>query len=71
MRASYPVSYGQPKSLQYGELPEPALKKNGILVEVKEVSVNPVDWKIRRGVLKLIQGLRGHSCFFGEARGTG
>ena len=58
MKASYLVSYGQPDSLQYGEMPEPVLQKNGLLVRVKAVSVNPVDWKIRQGVLKLIQGSR-------------
>jgi len=56
MKASYLVSYGQPGSLQYGELPEPVLQKHSVLVQVKAVSVNPVDWKIRQGVLKLIQG---------------
>lgn len=56
MKAAYLVSYGQPGSLQYGELPEPALKRNSLLVQVKAVSVNPVDWKVRQGVLKLIQG---------------
>lgn len=56
MKASYLVSYGQPESLQYGEMPRPAIQKNSLLVQVKAVSVNPVDWKIRQGVLKLIQG---------------
>ncbi len=56
MKAAYLVSYGQPGSLQYGEMPEPVLQKNSLLVQVKAVSVNPVDWKIRQGVLKLIQG---------------
>ena len=56
MKASYLVSYGQPGSLQFGEMPEPILQKNGLLVTVKAVSVNPVDWKIRQGILKLIQG---------------
>jgi len=56
MKASYLVSYGQTGSLQFGEIPEPALKKNGLLVRIKAVSVNPVDWKTRQGVLKLIQG---------------
>jgi NADPH:quinone reductase-like Zn-dependent oxidoreductase len=56
MKASYLVSYDKPGSLQYGEMPEPVLKKNSLLVQVKAVSVNPVDWKIRQGVLKLIQG---------------
>jgi NADPH:quinone reductase-like Zn-dependent oxidoreductase len=56
MKASYLVSYGQPGSLQNGEMAEPILQKNSLLVQVKAVSVNPVDWKIRQGVLKLIQG---------------
>lgn len=56
MKASYLVSYGQPESLRYGELPEPVLKENSILVNIKAVSVNPVDWKIRQGILKFIQG---------------
>lgn len=56
MKASYLVSYGQSGSLKYGEMPEPVLEENGILVLVKAVSVNPVDWKTRQGVLKLIQG---------------
>src|SRR6056297_3281769 len=56
MKAAYLVSYGQPGSLQYGEMPEPVLQKNSLLVQVKAVSVNPVDWKTRQGVLRLIQG---------------
>lgn len=56
MKASYLVSYGQPGSLQYGEMAGPQLQKNSLLVQVKAVSVNPVDWKIRQGVLKLIKG---------------
>lgn len=56
MKASYLVSYGQEGSLQYGELPKPELQKNSVLIQVKAVSVNPVDWKIRKGILKIIHG---------------
>jgi len=42
--------------MQFGELPEPELKENGLLVEMKAVSVNPVDWKIKQGVLKILLG---------------
>ena len=56
MKATYLLSYGQPGSLQFGEMPEPVLQKHSALVEVKAVSVNPVDWKIRQGVLRLILG---------------
>ena len=56
MKASYLVSYGKPGSLQFGEMPEPELSKDCLLVQVRAVSVNPVDWKIRQGVLKLVLG---------------
>jgi len=56
MNASYLVSYGKPGSLQYGEMPEPELTKDCLLVRVRAASVNPVDWKIRQGVLKLVVG---------------
>ncbi|MCF8380113.1 MAG: NAD(P)-dependent alcohol dehydrogenase [Bacteroidales bacterium] len=56
MKASYLKSYGQADSLQYGELPDPVIKEKSLLVEVKAVSVNPVDWKVRQGLLKIILG---------------
>lgn len=56
MKASYLISYGDPDSLQYGELPETVLKKDSVLVQVKAMSVNPVDWKTRQGALKLLLG---------------
>jgi NADPH:quinone reductase-like Zn-dependent oxidoreductase len=56
MKASYLVSYGQPDSLQYGEMEAPELQKDSVLVQVKAASVNPVDWKTRKGILRLIQG---------------
>lgn len=53
MKAAYLVSYGQAGSLQYGEMPEPVLRKNSLLVQVEAVSVNPADWKFRQGVLNI------------------
>ncbi|MDF1570897.1 MAG: NADP-dependent oxidoreductase [Bacteroidales bacterium] len=58
MKAAFLTSYGKPGSLQYGALPEPDLRKDHLLVRVKAVSVNPVDWKIRQGVLRLLLGSR-------------
>jgi NADPH:quinone reductase-like Zn-dependent oxidoreductase len=58
MKASYLVSYGEPDSLMYNNVPEPVLLKDSVLVEVKAVSVNPVDWKTRQGALKILLGSR-------------
>lgn len=56
MKACYLISYGEKGSLQFGEMPEPVLKKDHVLVQVKAVSVNPVDWKTRQGALKILLG---------------
>ncbi|WP_246797576.1 zinc-binding alcohol dehydrogenase family protein [Burkholderia perseverans] len=44
---NHPVTH--PQALQDIELPVPELRDHDLLVEVKAVSVNPVDTKIRRG----------------------
>jgi zinc-binding alcohol dehydrogenase family protein len=44
---NHPISH--PEALQDIELPTPELRDHDLLVEVKAVSVNPVDTKIRRG----------------------
>ncbi|MGZ9708186.1 zinc-binding alcohol dehydrogenase family protein [Pseudomonas sp. GNP013] len=46
--ASLPIN--DPKSLQDIELPEPVAGPRDLLVEVKAISVNPVDTKIRQNV---------------------
>ncbi|UOR03692.1 NADP-dependent oxidoreductase [Hymenobacter aerilatus] len=54
MKAIYFNEYGPASVLQYGEQPTPKPKANQILVRVRASSVNPVDWKIRKGDMKLI-----------------
>ena len=44
--ASLPIN--DPKSLQDIELPEPIAGPRDLLVEVKAISVNPVDTKVRQ-----------------------
>ncbi|WP_139923396.1 NAD(P)-dependent alcohol dehydrogenase [Hymenobacter sp. DG01] len=56
MNAIYFNEYGPAEVLRYGQLPTPMPQPNQILVRVRASSVNPVDWKIRRGDLKLITG---------------
>ena len=56
MKASYIVSYGGKEVIKYGDLPDPVLRENQILVEVKSVSLNPVDYKIKSGSIRFITG---------------
>lgn len=56
MNAIFFEEYGPADVLRYGEQPTPTPKSHQILVRVRASSINPVDWKIRRGDLKLVTG---------------
>ncbi|OON82320.1 NADP-dependent oxidoreductase [Streptomyces tsukubensis] len=43
--------YGGPEVLEYGELPDPKVAPDAVLVKVRAASVNPVDWKCQEGSL--------------------
>ncbi|MFB6629862.1 NADP-dependent oxidoreductase [Streptomyces sp. NPDC056362] len=43
--------YGGPEVLEYGELPEPKVGPDAVLIEVRAAAVNPVDWKCQAGYL--------------------
>ena len=44
--------YGGPEVMQLEELPRPAVNDDEILVRVIAMGVNPVDWKIREGLVR-------------------
>ena len=48
--------FGNIDVLQTIEEPIPAVQVNQVLVKVKAVSINPMDWKIRKGEMKLMSG---------------
>lgn len=54
MRAIVIDGYGGADRLRLDERPDPVPGPGELLVNVRAASVNPVDWKIRRGDLKLI-----------------
>jgi NADPH:quinone reductase-like Zn-dependent oxidoreductase len=56
MKAAYISRYGSQEVLQYGDVPEPSIKANQMLVKVYASSINPIDWKIRNGMLQVITG---------------
>ncbi len=53
MKAVFYNSYGGPELLQVGSLPEPVPGPDQLLIQVKSVSINPVDYKILKGNLKI------------------
>lgn len=56
MKAIAYSSYGNADCMEEIELPDPVPGELEILVQIHATSVNPVDWKIRSGSLKLITG---------------
>jgi NADPH:quinone reductase-like Zn-dependent oxidoreductase len=48
--------FGGPEVLQMAEVSIPAVQETTVLIKVKAVSINPLDWKIRNGEMKLMSG---------------
>ena len=56
MKAVVIYEYGSADVLKYEEVEAPIIKPDELLVKVHAAGVNPVDWKIRKGMLKVITG---------------
>ena len=54
MKAFIIDRYGSNDSVRAGEMPEPVLRDDDVLVQIHAASVNPLDLKIRDGQLKLV-----------------
>ena len=52
MKAIYTTGYGDVSCLEVRNLEDPVARGDRVLVEVHACSVNPVDWKIRKGEIK-------------------
>lgn len=56
MKAIVYQQFGTTNVLQTVEEPVPVIKADQVLVKVKAFSINPMDWKIRKGEMKLMSG---------------
>jgi 2-desacetyl-2-hydroxyethyl bacteriochlorophyllide A dehydrogenase len=56
MKAIVIRRYGSPEVLQYEEVEKPKIKPEQLLVKVHASSVNPIDWKTRKGMLSILTG---------------
>lgn len=56
MKAAIINQYGSVDVLQYADMPKPQIKPDQLLVKVHASSVNPIDWKIRKGMLRIFTG---------------
>jgi len=69
MKAVSIEKYGGPEVLQYTEHPMPQIDDNELLIQVKASSVNPVDWKVRKGMLKFLPGQKLPKILGGDIAG--
>lgn len=56
MKAAVIRAYGSADVLQVEEIEKPQIQPDQLLVKVFASTVNPIDWKIRKGLLRLISG---------------
>jgi NADPH:quinone reductase-like Zn-dependent oxidoreductase len=56
MKAIVYQKFGSTEVLQTVQKPKPAITAGLVLVKVKAFSINPMDWKIRKGEMKLMSG---------------
>lgn len=67
MIAAYIEKYGHKEALKIGEFPVPAVGPEDILVKIHSASVNPIDFKVRDGMIRFLRSYQfplilGHDC---------
>lgn len=58
MKAAVIDRYGPPGVFRYADVEQPAMNSDQMRVKVYASSVNPIDWKTRQGMLKILTGDR-------------
>src|SRR5258708_30391959 len=71
MRAVHFYSYGGPEQLVLEKVPRPEPQVGEVLVRVYAAGVNPIDWKIRKGVFKDVRPVPFPFTPGSELAGTG
>ncbi len=69
MKAIITSKYGSVKVLQPQDVDRPIIADDEILVQVHACSVNPIDWKVRRGDFKILTGRKPPRILGGDYAG--
>lgn len=69
MKAIVINQFGGPEQLHPEELPMPVAHRGQVLVKIHATSVNPIDFKIRQGVMKFLSGRKFPKVLGGDLAG--
>jgi NADPH:quinone reductase-like Zn-dependent oxidoreductase len=69
MKAVVTSDYGSVEVLNIENVEKPTIGKNEILICIYACSVNPIDWKIRKGLLKAVSGKKPPKILGGDFSG--
>ena len=58
MKAVRIHEYGDVNVLKFEDAPVPDIGPDGVLIRVRAAGVNPLDWKIRKGLMTAVRPLR-------------
>jgi NADPH:quinone reductase-like Zn-dependent oxidoreductase len=70
MKAVRIHEYGAGNVLKYEDAPVPDIGPDGVLIKVRAAGVNPVDWKIRKGLMKAVRSLQFPAVVGADVAGT-
>lgn len=70
MKAVRIHEYGNATVLKYEDAPVPDIGPDGVLIRVRAAGVNPVDWKIRKGLMKAVRPLQFPAVVGADVAGT-
>jgi len=70
MKAVRIHEYGGPDVLKYEDAPIPDIGPDGVLIRVRAAGVNPVDWKIRKGMMTAVRPLHFPAVVGADVAGT-
>jgi NADPH:quinone reductase-like Zn-dependent oxidoreductase len=70
MRAAVLLGYGDVDQLEIREVPEPSTGPNQIKVRMAAAGLNPIDWKLRSGVMKAVFPLEFPAILGSDASGV-
>jgi NADPH:quinone reductase-like Zn-dependent oxidoreductase len=70
MKAVRIHEYGNATVLKYEDAPIPEIGPDGVLIRVRAAGVNPVDWKIRKGLMRAVRPLQFPAVVGADVAGT-